>query len=79
MPRMRGHREQQSAEIWTSGGRTVRVVQREDARVVVRDTYGWRRSLTRDELEHGFVDAADHHTRVRGVMARRALADVEPA
>jgi hypothetical protein len=69
----------ESGEIWTSGGRTVRVVRREDARVVVRDTYGWRRSLTEDELEQGFVEAADHHARVRGVMARRALADIEPA
>ena len=47
--------------------------------VVVRDAYGWRRSLTQNELEHGFSALTDHRERARGVMARRALADVEPA
>ena len=69
----------ETGQVWASGGRTVRVVDRENTRVVVRDTYGWRRSLSEDELEHGFTPVADHVVPARGVMARRALADVEPA
>ena len=69
----------ENGKIWASGGRTVRVLARDDTGVIVRDSYGWRRSLTRDELEHGFTDITEHAERVRGVMARRALADLEPA
>lgn len=66
-------------EVWTSGERAVRVLERGDRRVVVRDTYGWRRSLTERELQQGFRPAGDRPAPVPGVMARRALADVEPA
>ena len=71
-------------EVWTSGGRSVRVVGRESSRVVVRDTYGWLRRLPEDELRNGFRPAhgrgpADAACAARGVMARRSLADVDPA
>lgn len=68
-------------QVWTSGGRTVRVLDTHDARVTVRDTYGWRRQLTEGELERGFdrVTRDQRVENVRGVMARRALADLEPA
>jgi len=69
----------ENGQVWASGGRAVHVVGRDDARVVVRDSYGWRRSLTEDELAHGFSNVTDHVEQVRGVMARRALADLEPA
>ena len=65
-------------QVWTSGGRSVRVLSKDNARVVVRDTYGWRRRLTVHELEHGFR-LAGRAERVRGVMARRALADIDAA
>ena len=66
-------------EVWASGERTVRVLERNDRRVVVRDSYGWRRSLSERELEQGFRPATARRARVPGVMGRRALADVEPA
>lgn len=66
-------------EEWASGERTVRVLERDDRRVVVRDSYGWRRSLTARELEQGFRRVTGRRPPVPGVMARRALADVEPA
>ena len=66
-------------EVWASGERTVRVLEHDDGGVVVRDTYGWRRSLTERELEQGFRPVTGRPTPVPGVMARRALADVEPA
>lgn len=66
----------ESGQIWTSGGRTVQVLATSDARVTVRDTYGWRRSLTEEELTSGFTE---HVEQVPGVMARRSLADLEPA
>ena len=71
-------------EVWTSGGRSVRVVGRERSRVVVRDTYGWLRRLHEDDLRRGFQPAhgrgpADAARTARGVMARRSLADVDPA
>lgn len=69
----------ETGQVWTSGGRRVRVVANHGARVVVRDTYGWRRTLTADELKHGFSNVTDHVEPVRRVMARRALADVEAA
>ena len=69
----------QSGQVWASGGRTVVVLAQEDARVIVRDSYGWRRSLTEDELKHGFSDISHRVEAVRGVMARRALADIQPA
>ena len=50
-------------EVWTSGGRSVRVVGRERSRVVVRDTYGWLRRLPEDELRRGFRPA---HGRASG-------------
>ena len=68
-------------QVWASGGRTVQVLEAEaDAPgVVVRDTYGWRRVLTEDDLEHGFSLVDDHAESARGVQARRALADLQPA
>ena len=69
----------ESGQVWTSDGRTVQVLGKHDARVTVRDTYGWRRSLTEDELTHGFTALTDHVESGRGVMARRTLADLEPA
>jgi hypothetical protein len=66
-------------QVWASGERTVRVLERDADRVVVRDSYGWRRSLTGDELTSGFRVVTDRVERVRGVMARRALADLDPA
>jgi hypothetical protein len=66
-------------EVWASGERTVRVLERGDGGVVVRDTYGWRRSLTERELEQGFRPVTGRPAAVPGVMACRALADVEPA
>ena len=66
-------------EVWASGERTVRVLERGERGVVVRDTYGWRRSLTERELEQGFRPVTGRQTPVIGVMACRALADVEPA
>ena len=66
-------------EVWTSGERTVRVLERDDRGVVVRDTYGWRRSLTERQLEQGFRPATGRPAPVPRVMACRALADVEPA
>ena len=66
-------------QVWASGERTVMVLARERGRVVVRDTYGWRRSLTQDELEQGFRVATEQRDPASRVMARRALADVEPA
>ena len=58
----------------------MRVLGRERARVLVRDSYGWRRSLTEEQLQRGFRrtgSASDDDA--RGVMACRALPDVEPA
>ncbi|HEY5143449.1 MAG TPA: hypothetical protein VII98_08115 [Solirubrobacteraceae bacterium] len=69
----------ENGQVWASGGRTVVVLAQEDAHVIVRDSYGWRRSLTEDELEHGFSHSTDQVEAVRGVMARRALADIQPA
>jgi len=69
----------ENGQIWASGGRTVVVLGQEDARVIVRDSYGWRRSLTEDELKHGFSDISHRVEAVRGVMARRTLADIQPA
>ena len=69
----------ESGQVWASGGRTVVVLAQEDARVIVRDSYGWRRSLTEDELERGFSRPTDRVEPARGVMARRALADIQPA
>ncbi len=70
----------ESGQVWASGGRTVLVLATDAPRVVVRDSYGWRRSLTEDELEQGFsAVSAGGGERARGVMACRALADVEPA
>jgi hypothetical protein len=69
----------ENGQVWASGGRTVRVLDREDERVVVVDSYGRRRWLSEDELQHGFTPLMGQVERVRGVMARRALADVEPA
>ncbi len=69
----------EDGQVWESGGRTVQVLKADEQGVVVRDAYGWRRSLTQNELEHGFSALTDHRERARGVMARRALADVEPA
>ncbi len=66
-------------QVWASGERTVRVLETRAAHVVVRDMYGWRRSLTEHELEHGFRVVTDHAEPVPGVMGRRALADIEPA
>ena len=71
-------------EVWTSGGRSVRVVGRERSRVVVRDTYGWLRRLPEDELRKGFRPAhgrasAQAARTARGVMGRRSLADIDPA
>lgn len=66
-------------EVWASGERTVRILEAQAAHVVIRDSYGWRRSLTPQELEHGFRRVTDRRRPVPGVMARRALADVEPA
>lgn len=72
-------------EVWTSGGRSVRVIDREQRDVVVvRDSFGLRRRMPEAELVGGFsrvpqgapgpAAAGD-----RGVMACRALADVDPA
>ncbi len=70
----------ENGQVWESGGRTVLVLATDAPRVVVRDSYGWRRSLTEHELQHGFtVVTGDGEERVPGVMGRRALADVEPA
>ena len=66
-------------QVWASGERTVRVLAKEASRVVVRDTYGWRRRLTEHELRHGFRVVTDRPAPAPGVMGRRALADVEPA
>ena len=71
-------------DVWTSGGRAVRVIAWERSRVVVRDTYGWRRRLREDELRAGFrpmrdAGPVDRARAARGVMARRSLADVDPA
>ncbi len=66
-------------QLWASGERTVCVLAEESSRVVVRDTYGWRRSLTRDELERGFRIVGDRPPPSPGVMGRRTLPDVEPA
>ena len=66
-------------QVWQSSGRTVHVLATDAPRVIVRDTYGWRRSLTVDELENGFMLATEPGAEPRGVMACRALADVEPA
>ena len=69
----------ENGQVWASGGRTVVVLAQEDAHDIVRDSYGWRRSLTEDELKHGFSDISHRVEAVRGVMARRALADIQPA
>ncbi len=64
---------------WASGERAVRVLETGAAHVVVRDSYGWRRSLTRGDLTNGFNALSDRVERVRGVMARRSLADIDPS
>ena len=69
----------ENGQVWASGGRTISVLAREGPRVIVRDSYGWRRSLTEDELERGFSRTTDRVEPARGVMARRALADIQPA
>ncbi len=66
-------------QVWASGERTVLVLAQEVERVVVRDMYGWRRSLTQEELQQGFRVMTDQPPPMAHVMARRALADVEPA
>ena len=71
-------------EVWTSGGRSVRVVGRERSRVIVRDTYGLRRRMAEEELRRGFRrvtagDPVEAARAARGVMARRSLADVDPS
>jgi len=69
----------ENGQVWASGGRTISVLAKEGSRVIVRDSYGWRRSLTEDELKHGFSDFSHRVEAVRGVMARRTLADIQPA
>ena len=66
-------------QVWASGERTVRVLERDDRGVIVRDTYGWRRSLTERLLAQGFRPVTGRTPPVPGVMARRSLAVVEPA
>lgn len=63
---------------WSSGTRSVLVVATEGGRVVVRDAYGWRRRLTERELVGGFAPTGAGRPPTQ-VMARRALADVDPA
>lgn len=66
-------------QVWASGERTVQVLATRGPYVVVRDTFGWRRSMTAHDLEHGFARVvADREPVLPGVMARRSLADVEP-
>jgi hypothetical protein len=65
-------------QVWSSGQRSVEVIARDPGRVVVRDTYGWRRDLSELELERGFVPAGRDQPNAH-VMARRALPDIEPA
>lgn len=72
-------------EVWTSGGRSVRVIDREQRNVVVvRDSFGLRRRMPEAELVGGFrrlppgvTDRAAADT--GSVMACRALADVDPS
>lgn len=72
----------EAGQIWTTSGRTVRVLAADDQKIVIRDSYGWKRSLTEDELRNGFAllsSTGQSSARPRGVMARRALADVPPS
>jgi len=66
-------------QVWETGERAVVIVSTEVAGVRVRDSYGWLRSLTIDELELGFSLATEGRAATRSVMARRSLADIEPA
>ncbi len=69
----------ESGQVWTSGGRSVRVLAKSETQITVRDSYGWRRSLTEEELTRGFTDLSRQVESTRGVMARRTLPDLEPA
>jgi len=66
-------------QVWETGERAVVVVSTGAAGVRVRDSYGWLRSMTTDELEHGFSLATGGRAATRRVMGRRSLADIEPA
>lgn len=66
-------------QLWGSGERSVLVLAVGVSHVVVRDSYGWRRSLSRHDLERGFRVVGDCTQVVPGVMGCRALADVQPA
>jgi len=67
-------------QLWVSGGRVVRIIGMERSNIVVRDTYGWRRLLSERELRDGFRQVVARRAEgVRGVMGRRALADVDPS
>lgn len=67
-----------AGQVWFSGQRSVRVLGTEPRAVVVRDSYGLRRTLSRAEFTAGFVPVLGGHP-ATSVMACRALADLEPA
>lgn len=66
-----------AGQVWSSGQRSVRVIAVEDGGVTVRDSYGRRRTLAERDFTGGFSPPGHEHP--AGVMACRALADLEPA
>ena len=67
-----------AGQVWFSGQRSVKVLVTKQGDVIVRDSYGWRRTLTEADFTAGFVPTrgAQPATPVKGC---RALADLEPA
>ncbi len=67
-----------AGQVWSSGQRSVRVLAMDHGSVTVRDSYGRRRTLAERDFTGGFSPAGHGHP-AAGVMACRALADLEPA
>ncbi|MCU0312990.1 MAG: hypothetical protein MUC84_02880 [Solirubrobacteraceae bacterium] len=70
----------QAGQAWVSGGRVVRVLAATPSHVLIRDAYGRRREVPEEDLRRGFAPAGSRARRgAVGVLACRALADIDPA
>ena len=67
-----------AGQVWFSGQRSVRVLVTGPRGVIVHDSYGMRRTLTKADFTAGFVPIRGGNP-AAAVMACRALADLEPA
>jgi hypothetical protein len=71
----------QAGQTWVTGGRIVRVLAATPPSVLIRDAYGRRRVVREEDLRRGFAPAGARARRgvAGGVVACRALADIDPA